>query len=64
MNPGFCAGSAHFPRTVRIKGRILQQCRIPRIMSNRTPLICGVLADEQCCLAGVPDVMSNQTRWS
>jgi hypothetical protein len=24
-------------------------------MSNHTPLNCGVLADRQCCLAGVPD---------
>jgi hypothetical protein len=23
-NPEFCASSAHFPRTMRIKGRILQ----------------------------------------
>jgi integrase len=29
--------------------------RIRTTMSNHTPLNCGALADEQCCLAGVPD---------
>jgi hypothetical protein len=34
--------------------------------SDFSYLNCGVLADEQCCLAGVPDdqIVSNQTRWS
>jgi hypothetical protein len=29
------------------------------IMSNRTPLNCGVLGNEQCDLADVPVIMSN-----
>jgi hypothetical protein len=33
-------------------------------MSNYAPLTCGILADEQCDLGGVPDdlIMSNQAR--
>jgi hypothetical protein len=35
--------------------RMLRACRLRMIMSNRAPLTCGVLAGEQCGLAGVPD---------
>jgi hypothetical protein len=34
---------------------LIRCCRIRTIMSNHAPPTCGVLADEQCGRAGVPD---------
>ncbi len=44
--------------------RVLLACRNRVIMSNRTPLNCGVLGNEQCGLADVPGDHEQLTRHS
>jgi hypothetical protein len=55
MNFGFCSSVLMIIRNCSLIRGSYSDCRIRTIMSNHTPLTCGVLGSKQCGLAGVPD---------